>query len=332
MTAQRPRVATDSSADVTTEESTRLDLAQLTAAAQALPAVTWPLRAFEPLAGGLTNRNYRIVTAAGTQAVARISSSACSQLVIDRDAEFRNASIAAAGGIGPNVLGYAPGLGVSVVEWIEGRTFEASDLDDAATLQQVAAACRALHTGPRFVSDFDMFAIAHRYLDVVLANGYRLPGRYEDFAPHVERIRRALGAQPQPRVPCHNDLLPANLMTAHLPGGGERIWIIDYEYAGNNDPFFELGNLWAESDLPPERLTDLVGAYLGYHSPAKFARARLYALLSRYGWTLWASIQDSVSELDFDFWSWGMQKYERAVEEFTGPEFSRLIDDAVLPE
>jgi thiamine kinase-like enzyme len=299
----------------------------LDAAAPALPAVAFPLREFEPLPGGLTNRNYRIVTAEGSAAVARISSPASSQLSIDRDAEFHNASIAAAQGAGPRVVGYAPDLGVSVVEWIEGRTFAASDLDDTVTLQRVAAACRALHSGPAFTTDFDMFATQRRYLELVLAHGYRIPAGYERFTADVHRIREALAVHPQPRVACHNDLLAANLMD-----DGERIWIIDYEYAGNNDPYFELGNLWAESELPVERLSELVEAYLGRRSPAKIARARLYALLSRYGWTLWASIQDSVSEVDFDFWSWGMQKYDKAVEEFTGPEFSRLIDDAVLPE
>src|SRR5205823_2264386 len=105
----------------------------------------------------------------------------------------------------------------------------------------------------------------------------------------------------------------------------------DYEYSGNNDPCFELGNIWSEANLPVDALADLLQAYYGTVSKARLARARLLALMSKYGWTLWASIQDAVSDADFDFWSWGMEKYERAVVEFDGPVFARLIEDVQQP-
>jgi hypothetical protein len=75
----------------------------------------------------------------------------------------------------------------------------------------------------------------------------------------------------------------------------------------------------------------LVTAYLGRHCAVQVARARLFGLMSKYGWTLWAAIQDATSEVDFDFWSWGMEKYERAVAEFDGPDFERLLDAAQAP-
>src|SRR6201999_520644 len=118
-----------------------------------------------------------------------------------------------------------------------------------------------------------------------------------------------------------------DLLAANIIGDDQRIWFIDYEYSGNNDPYFELGNLWAESELHPDRLAELVTAYVGHEAPSLVARARLYALLAQYGWTLWASIQDAGSEVDFDFWSWGLAKYERAVALFGTPEFAQLISD-----
>ncbi len=124
-------------------------------------------------------------------------------------------------------------------------------------------------------------------------------------------------------MPCNNDLLAANLIDA-----GDRLWIIDYEYAGNGDPCFELGNIWSEAGLAPERLSELVTAYYGRESRGLIARARLLALMSKYGWTLWASIQDASSTMDFDFWSWGMEKYERAVAEFRGAELATWIAEA----
>jgi thiamine kinase-like enzyme len=144
--------------------------------------------------------------------------------------------------------------------------------------------------------------------------------------PQVDRIRTVLHAHPIGTVPCNNDLLPANIMD-----DGERLWLIDYEYGGNNDPCFELGNIWSESNLSLDHLAELVAAYFGAGRPSLVARARLLGLMSKYGWTLWASIQDGSSDLDFDFWSWGMEKYDRAVEEFDGPEFEGLLATAAAP-
>ena len=133
-------------------------------------------------------------------------------------------------------------------------------------------------------------------------------------------MKTALAVLDEGRVPCNNDLLPANFID-----DGEKLWLIDYEYSGNNDACFELGNIWSEADLPKEALFDLVSAYYGKERPEKVARAWLYALLAKYGWSLWASIQSSVSDLDFDFWDWGMQKYEVAVRDFKSVEFKDAL-------
>jgi len=105
------------------------------------------------------------------------------------------------------------------------------------------------------------------------------------------------------------------------------LFIVDYEYSGNNDPCFELGNIWSEANLTLEQLEALLEAYDGAVHRHLVARARLWGLMSKYGWTLWASIQSSVSDIDFDFWSWGIEKYDRAVAEFDDPAFERLLQD-----
>ena len=145
--------------------------------------------------------------------------------------------------------------------------------------------------------------------------------------PQVDRIADALAVRREPTVPCNNDLLAANFID-----DGERLWVIDYEYGGNNDPCFELGNIWSESELPLDHLEVLVDSYYGGHLRHKVARARLLGLMARYGWTLWASIQAEVSPIEFDFWSWGMEKYELALAEFDGPDFDQLLDEARRPD
>jgi thiamine kinase-like enzyme len=274
----------------------------------------------ELLTGGLTNRNYRVITRGGAQYVARFSSVKTSLLAIDREAEFRNATIAATADVGPAVVEFAPDEGVLLVEWIAGRTFAARDLDDEAQLARLADVCRKLHAATRFASDFDMFAVQQRYLAIVRELGFRLPEDYLTFEPIVARIEKVLRASASGSVPCHNDLLPANIMD-----DGERLWLIDFEYSGNNDPCFELGNIWSESGLDADRLEHLVTCYFGAPSPVQTARARLFGLMAHYGWTLWASIQASVSDVDFDFWNWGLEKYARARIEFQSAELDDLI-------
>ena len=291
-----------------------------------MPCTAGRPRTVEDLPGGLTNRNLKVTTPAGC-VVVRLSKTSADLLQIDRDNEHANSVAAAAAGVGAPVLGYLPGEGVLVVGFLPGRTLTDPDLADVGVLHRIAAACRTLHAGPRFRGDFDMFVTQRRYLEIVRSHGFRLPPRYREFAPAVERIRAALAVRAEPTVPCNNDLLAENFID-----DGERIRIIDYEYSGNNDACFELGNVWSEGSLPPEYLDELVTAYYGRRLLNKIARARLLGLMSKYGWTLWASIQDGGSTLDFDFWDWGMEKYTRAVAEFDGPDFERLLHEVQRPD
>jgi thiamine kinase-like enzyme len=278
-------------------------------------------RVVTELPGGLTNTNYKIVVG-GRSYVVRVSSKDAGLLAIDRENEYQNSRAAAEAGVGAGVVAYLPELGALVLEFIEGTTMSAEQLRAGDRLREVAEVCRELHACRPFRDDFDMFRVQERYIEIVQRRGLRLPERYLEFAPKLRVIERAMAVRDEGRVPCNNDLLAENFIWT-----GERFRLIDYEYSGNNDPMFELGNIWSESNLSLEQLEELVGHYYGRPLVNKVARARLHGLLSKYGWTLWASIQDGVSALDFDFWGWGMEKYERAVEEFDGPDFDQLCDD-----
>ena len=283
-------------------------------------------RRIEELPGGLTNVNLKVSTAERT-VVVRIAQAGSELLAIDREAEHQNSLAAAAAGVGAPVVQHVADPGLLVVEYIDGRTFTEDDLRYGGQLARAAAACRQLHQGPRFVNDFDMLEVQRGYLEIVREHGFRLPDRYDEFEGHVQRIRRAFAARPTATVPCNNDLLAGNFVD-----DGTKLWIIDYEYGGNNDPCFELGNLWSEAHLSLEQLEELMEAYDGQLLRHRVARARLWGLVSKYGWTLWGSIQNSVSSIDFDFWEWAMDKYDRAVPEFDGPDFERLLDQAAGDE
>jgi thiamine kinase-like enzyme len=280
-------------------------------------------RTVTELAGGLTNTNYKVVTADGAY-VMRVSAKDAGLLAIDRENEYLNSVSAAEAGVGAEVVDYVPQHSLLVLEFIEGHTQSAEDLRRGDKLEMVAAACRQLHSAAPFRDDFNMFRIQHRYLGLVQERGFRLPDRYLEFEPQVRRIEAAMAVRDEGTVPCNNDLLAENFIDT---GGAFRL--IDYEYSGMNDACFELGNVWSESNLSLDQLDELVTHYYGRRLRNRIARARLWGLMSKYGWTLWASIQDGVSDIDFDFWSWGMEKYERAVAEFDGADFDRLLDEVV---
>jgi thiamine kinase-like enzyme len=280
----------------------------------------------EELAGGLTNRNHRVHTVSGNRYVARFGAARIDLLGIDRDAEAHNSRVAADIGVGRGVVEYDSVNGILLVDWIDGRTFTDVDLDEPANLSRVAETCRALHAGPRFYGDFDMFDVQRRHLTMVQEHGFRLPDGYLDFAPQVRSFETALHGCSDATVACHNDLLAANMMD-----DGDRVRFIDDEHSGNNDACFELGNIWSEAGLPEDRLEHLVTSYYGAPSRRRTVRARLWALMSKYGWALWAAIQDAVGQVEFGFWQWGMEKYARAVAEFRNPDFDELIQTVSEP-
>jgi thiamine kinase-like enzyme len=280
-------------------------------------------RTVAELAGGLTNTNYKVVNEAGAFVV-RVSAKDSGMLAIDRENEHQNSVAAAEAGVGARVIDYVPEHSLLILEFIEGTTQNAEDLRRGDKIEMAARACRRLHEGPRFRDDFNMFDIQRRYLKLVQERGFRLPERYLEFEPQVRRIEAAMALRDEGTVPCNNDLLAENFIDV----GGE-FRLIDYEYSGQNDACFELGNVWSESNLSLDQLELLVTHYYGRTLRNRIARARLWGLMSKYGWTLWASIQDGVSAIDFDFWGWGMEKYDRAVAEFDGPGFEHLLEEVV---
>jgi len=225
-------------------------------------------------------------------------------------------------GVGAPFVAALPEQDALVLGFLEGEVMDAEKLRRGDRIGAIAEACRRLHGGRRFLKDFDMFEIQPRYLAIVRERGFRLPDRYEAFEPQIRELERAMRVRAEQTVPCNNDLLAENFINV----GGE-LRLIDYEYSGNNEASFELGNVWSESNLSLEQLEELVAAYWGEPLRNKVARARLWGLMSKYGWTLWGSIQVGISDLDFDFWGWAMEKYERAVEELDGPQFQQLLAD-----
>ena len=276
-----------------------------------------------PIAAGLTNQNFR-VEVDGVPRFVRLPGRSTDLLAVDRSNELHNTRAAALAGVGPPVVATDAESGAFALEWIDGRTMSNAAFAEAGAPARIAAALRRLHAGPRFRDDFDMFRLTEHYLSVVDARSIRIPDGYRDDLPKVALIEAALAAHPLPTVPCHNDLLAENYLD-----DGRRLWIVDYEYSGNNDPTFELGNTAQELGFDAGRQEELCAAYFGEATPALLARMRLQMIMSDVGWTLWAAIQAAISSIDYDFWGWAEERWGRASTAFARDDFEDLLAECV---
>jgi len=273
-----------------------------------------------PLAGGLTNTNYR-VDVDGTPYVIRIPGQSTELLSVNRQHEYHNTLAAADAGVGARIAHYLPDIPVMVLEFIPGPTMSSARLREPDQLARIAASVRMLHTGRSFVNTFNMFRTMDFYLDIVQRHGMRIPDGYLEYVSVARRIEAALDVRRLPSVPCNNDLLAENFID-----DGRMLRLVDYEYSGNNDPCFELGNICNENDFTPEQFEQLCAAYFGQASQSKVARMWLYHCMSNIGWVLWGSIQNSISAIDFDFWEWTLVKWRKAQAHVESREFGKWLD------
>jgi thiamine kinase-like enzyme len=282
-------------------------------------------RGSEPvaLAGGITNRNYRVVMG-GEDYVLRICGKDTAVLGIDRDAECQATVAAARIGVGPEVVAYRPDLEVLVTRWVEGRPARPEELRASPVLEQVAAALRAVHAGPALDARFDAFSLVVGYRDEVRERGGPDPAGYHEAAAAAARIAAALTSLDHEPVPCHNDLLPANFLH-----DGDHIRIVDWEYAGMGDRFFDLGNLAVNNGFAATDEERLVAAYFGGPpAPRRLAALRLMRIMSDFREAMWGAVQDVVSELDFDYAAYRDEHFERLLAAVRAPDFDRSLADA----
>ncbi len=280
----------------------------------------------QPISGGLTNTNYR-VEVEDTSYVVRIPGASTELLAVNRDNEYYNTKAAAEAGAGAKIAHYLPEDKVLVLEYIYGETMSIEVLQRPGMPARIARSLKLLHAGPRFLTDFNMFRLTEYYLKIVEEYSVRIPETFRDRMPTVyERIEPALLVNPLPTVPCNNDLLAENYID-----DGQLLRTIDFEYSGNNDPCFELGNTCQEQQYDEPRIVEMCATYFGEAYPDKLARMKLNMIMSDVGWTLWAAIQAKISIIDFDFWGWAVERWARAEAKMDSPEFEDWLREVAHP-
>jgi len=269
--------------------------------------VLWPGREARvtPLSGGITNRNFK-VDVDGESYVLRIGGRDTELLGIDRYNEHEASIAAARLGIAPEVLRYQSGY--LVTRFVEG---EPGVVDD---VEGVARMLRRLHDSAPIGGRFDSFRVVEAYRATAIEHGIPVPDDYDrahGFALTIERLRENV-----PRRPCHNDLLAANFIN-----DGERLWIVDWEYAGMGDPYFDLGNFAVNNGLDEDAEARFLAAY-GADDLDGFVLMRF---MSDFREAMWGVVQQALSELDVDFEAYASEHFERLARTAAEPRFRRAL-------
>ena len=278
--------------------------------------------------GGLTNRNYKI-TVGDDSYVLRIAGEGTSDY-IDRQVEAHNARVAAEAGVNAELLFFDPADGLMLTRYVSGTETMTPALfaSRPGAPARAAAAFRRMHDcGKDFNFRFELFAMIDEYLDVLAKLGASLPAGYHDVVGEAGAVRRALERNPGRLAPCHCDPLCENFLD-----DGSRMWIVDWEYAGMNDPLWDLGDLSVEAGFDAAQDREMMEAYCdGPVSEALFGRMVIYKAMCDLLWTLWGLIQHANDNPAEDFWAYAAGRFARCKALMADPAFARhlkAIEDA----
>jgi thiamine kinase-like enzyme len=277
-----------------------------------------------PLEGGITNRNYR-VRFAGSDVVVRLPGKDTELLEIDRGAEKAAGEMAARAGVGPAVVAMLEDPPCLVTQFVVGETMSAEELRQPEALAEVAAALRRLHAcEERLPVEFSSFRIVETYAARMAGRGAEVPSSYEWALAAAHRIEATLTGPEHEPVPCHNDLLAANFIRS--PRG---IRVVDWEYAGMNDRYFDLGNFAVNNELDESQEAELLAAY--FEAPAsecRLAALRLMRFMSDFREAMWGAVQSTISDLDFDFDGYCEKHFDRMRDLSAEGRLERLLEEA----
>lgn len=265
------------------------------------------------LSGGITNKNFR-VNLCGKSYVVSIGGRSTKHLGIDRKAESRNMRQAHRCGISPAVV-FAGG-NVMVHRFVEGRVLRAREITHQSKQNQFVNLIQRCHRIPlaNVRGQFCVFDNVEYLMREGDRLGARLPGNAAWILSQLSRIRQAMTRHPLQPVFCHNDFVPENIICTR-----ESMVLIDWEYSGCGDRYFDLGMAATYHQLDDKEERELLGAYFGKVTDSSLARLRLMRMMSTLRDGAWSLVQVAVSSLDFDFVSYGEDRFRR---------FTRLCERA----
>jgi thiamine kinase-like enzyme len=303
-----------------------VSLPELTEAVARLSALLGPRQGgVVRLEGGITNRNFR-VNFGGTDYVVRLPGKDTDLLGINREAERLATKKAAELHLGPKLAAMLDHPPCLVTCFVESREMTAAELREPASIDRVGQGMRAFHqSGLELPTDFYVSEIVSGYAEVSQSRGGSLPEGFDHARDCARKVVKAVrkNTDHQP-VPCHNDLLTANFLH-----DGERLVIVDWEYAGMGDAFFDLGNFAVNNELGEAEEERLLAAYFGEPAtPRRHAALKLFRFMSDFREAMWGVVQTNVSELDFDFRGYADKHFARLADATEDERFKSWLKEA----
>jgi len=280
-----------------------------------------------PLSGGITNRNYRI-DVGGYSFVMRVTGANTDLLGIDRHHERAAATAAAAAGLAPQVVYFLEPEGYLITRFISGQPVTPDEMRQPATIAQIAQFLQRIHALPPIPSSFSAFRVVEDYHRLALEHGVSpWPDDFDALLARMHAVEAAISREAAFPCPCHNDLLNENFLREAATG---RIFVLDWEYAGMGDSYFDLANLAAQHRFGDGQDTELLAAYFGEVTPRRLARLKLMKCMSDFREAMWGMVQRGISTLDFDFRAYALTYFDRLRQGFSDPrvdEWLRLLSE-----
>jgi thiamine kinase-like enzyme len=277
-----------------------------------------------PLPGGITNRNYTF-DYRGITYVVREPGERTGLLGIDRAHEAQAAHRAAQLELGPPIAAVLDGVGTLITELVDGVHLDGAAFIDR--LPEVVELVLRFHGSGSLGGDFPIHRVVEWHANDAVAHGVPLPSTWELLHDVSQQIEEAFAASPEELVPSHNDLLPGNLLFSP-----SRTWLLDYEYAGMNDRYFDLGNLSVNSGFDADADAELLRCYFGTVTDRSSARLQLMKIMSEFREGMWAVVQQAISTLDTDFKSYADERLSHCVHLATSHRVEDLLSAAAEPD
>ena len=272
------------------------------------------------LSGGITNKNYKI-TADGESYVLRMGGNETKYLGIDRKIEYECSLLVSQIGIAPEPTAFLEPEGYIVARFILGKGISAEEIGTEKNIERVLQAMKAYHALDHFPGSFSPFRVAEEYAKTARSFNIKLPDKMDWYLEKSSEIEKAMyGREPlQPR-PCHNDLLNGNFID-----DGTRIHILDWEYAGMGDIFFDLGNFAAQHEFNDEQDKILLRVYFGNPTESQRAHLELMKIMSDLREAMWGMVQVGVSKLDFDYVRYAEKYFDRYEASTSGNDYANWL-------
>jgi thiamine kinase-like enzyme len=273
-----------------------------------------------PLGGGITNNNY-LIDVGGDAFVLRIAGADTELLGINREHEYSANLVAGKLGIAPEVVYFIRPEGYLVTRFITGRPVLPQEMREPEYLKRVMEVVRRIHSMPEIPGTFNVFRIIAEYAEIAHRYQVKVPTNFSSLMKQMRAAEDALTSHPVTPCPCHNDLLNANFLFNDV------LYVLDWEYAGMGDPFFDLANFSDHHELTDAQDHYLLGCYFKDEKPNHWAHLKIMKIMSDLREAAWGLVQIGISKLDFDFRDYADKFYSRVVENIQNPKWNEWLKE-----